>query len=706
MYILKKKSSEKNQSKHNWLINEKSPYLLQHATNPVNWYPWGEEAFEKAKREDKPIFLSIGYSTCHWCHVMAHESFEDSEVAKLMNETFVNIKVDREERPEIDNIYMTVCQMITGSGGWPLTIIMDADKKPFTAGTYFPKESRFGRIGMLDLIPKIKDYWDNNREELRLAAKEVIAQLQSLETTPGDELRQDMLDEAFREATLLFDEKHGGFRGAPKFPTPHKLMFLLRLWKRTGNKAALMMVERTLLAMRLGGMYDHIGFGFHRYSTDSEWLLPHFEKMLYDQALLVIAYIEAYQATKKEEYREVAEEILSYVLRDMTSHEGGFYSAEDADSEGEEGKFYIWTTEEIRENLGKEDAELFLQIYNFEEDGNFKDEATKEKNGSNIPHLKESISELVSKHNLSREELIGKLESIRIKLFEKRKTRIHPHKDDKILTDWNGLMISAFAKVGRILENERYIEAAENALNFVLENMETDSGRLMHRYRDGSIAINGMIDDYTFMIWALLELYETTFNVKYLEKAIQYNEKLIEHFWDNEKGAFFFTPNDGEELIVRKKEIYDGAIPSGNSVAMLNLLRISRITMDLSLEEKAVQINRLFSTTIEQSLLAFSFFLSALEYAYGPSFEVVIVGNIESDNTKEMLKALRNKYVPNKVVLFIPSDEKNPEISNVTDFVKHKDAKDGKATAYVCINRFCKFPTNEISKMIELLNVK
>ncbi|MCK5158383.1 MAG: thioredoxin domain-containing protein, partial [Candidatus Heimdallarchaeota archaeon] len=328
---MSKKATNKNKPKTNRLIKEKSPYLLQHATNPVDWYPWGEEAFEKAKKEDKPIFLSIGYSTCHWCHVMAHESFEDPEVAKLMNETFVNIKVDREERPEIDNIYMTVSQMITGSGGWPLTIIMDADKKPFTAGTYFPKESRFGRIGMLEFIPKIKDYWDNNREELRLAAKEVISQLQSLDTTPGEELKQEILNEAFREATLLFDEKNGGFRGAPKFPTPHKLMFLLRFWKRTGNKAALMMVEKTLTEMRLGGIYDHIGFGFHRYSTDSFWLLPHFEKMLYDQALLVIAYVEAYQATKKIEFREVAEEILSYVLRDMTSPEGGFYSAEDAD---------------------------------------------------------------------------------------------------------------------------------------------------------------------------------------------------------------------------------------------------------------------------------------------------------------------------------------------------------------------------------------
>ncbi len=699
------KSEDTNRKQYNRLAKEKSPYLLQHATNPVDWFPWGEEAFEKAKKEDKPIFLSIGYSTCHWCHVMAHESFEDPEVAKLMNETFVNIKVDREERPEIDNIYMAVCQMITGSGGWPLTIIMDADKKPFTAGTYFPKESRFGRIGMLELIPRIKGYWDNNRDELSVTANEVIKQLQNIHVTQGEELNQDILDEAFKEADLLFDEKNGGFKGAPKFPTPHKLLFLLRYWKRSGNAKALAIVEKTLKAMRSGGIFDHIGFGFHRYSTDSVWLLPHFEKMLYDQALLVIAYIEAYNATNNNEYKNTVEEVFTYIARDMTALNGGFYSAEDADSEGEEGKFYTWSNDELVDILGDESANFISKIYNFENEGNFKDQATQEKTGTNIPHLTKTISEIAEDYGLTLGETQTKIMKIRKQLFEVREKRIHPHKDDKILTDWNGLMIAAYALAGRILDNNDYILAARKAVDFILNNMVNDSNRLMHRYREGEVAIPGMIDDYAFLTWGLLELYESTFDVKYLKKAIQFNNQLIQHFWDSELGGFFFTPDDGEEHIIRKKEIYDGAVPSGNSVAMLNLLRISRITANIDFEDKAVQINKAFSALIEQSLLAYSMFLSSLEFAFGPTFEIVIVGKTDTNNTKDMVKALREVYLPNKIVLFLPEDVSNPEILEVTDFVKYKTSKENKTTAHVCINSFCKFPTNDIDKMLEMLNV-
>jgi len=703
---VKENDHSKKDQKYNRLIHEKSPYLLQHSTNPVDWYPWGEEAFETAKKENKPIFLSIGYSTCHWCHVMAHESFEDPDVAKLMNETFINIKVDREERPEIDNIYMTVCQMITGSGGWPLTIIMDAEKKPFTAGTYFPKESRFGRIGLLELIPKIKDYWENNREELELASSDVIEQLQSTLITHGEGLNEEILEEAFKEATLLFDEVKGGTRGRPKFPTPHKWLFLLRYWYRTGNKTALMMVEKTLQEMRKGGIYDQIGFGFHRYSTDSDWLLPHFEKMLYDQAMLIIAYSETYLATKKDEYRIVVEEIISYVFRDMLSPEGGFYSAEDADSEGEEGKFYIWDQNEIKKILSDDDANLFLKMFNFKDEGNFFEEATRTKTGKNIPYLVKPISSIADDMKISEEQLRIRLETIRKSLFLTRDKRGHPHKDDKILTDWNGLMIAALSIAGRHLGNEEYISKAEKAIDFILTKMQTSEGRLMHRFREGQVAIKGLIDDYAFVIWALLELYESTFNVEYLKKAIQFNDVLVKHFWDEINGGFFFTPDDSEQFLIRKKEIYDGAIPSGNSIAALNLLKISRITSDIALEDKVSQINKAFSTIVEQSLFAHAMFLTSLEYVYGSSFEVVIVGNAESKDSLVMISALRKEFIPNKIVLFLPMNETHPEISNVTDFVKFKSSIDERATAHVCINKFCKFPTNDISKMLELLNIK
>jgi len=695
-----------SEKKQNRLIKEKSPYLLQHATNPVDWYPWGPEAFEKAKKEDKPIFLSIGYSTCHWCHVMAHESFEDPEVAKLMNETFVSIKVDREERPEIDNIYMTVCQMITGSGGWPLTIIMDADKKPFTAGTYFPKETRFGRIGMMDLIPKIKDYWINQREMLISSSHEVIEQLKKSTGTSGDELTKDYLDEAFKEATKAFDEKYGGFRGAPKFPTPHKLLFLLRYWYRTQNAKALEIVESTLTAMRFGGIYDHIGFGFHRYSTDSMWLLPHFEKMLYDQALTALAYTETYLATKNEFYKNVADEIFTYVLRDMTSKEGGFYSAEDADSEGEEGLFYTWPLSEIEEILGKDRAKQYIAIYNLEQQGNFVDQATRERTGRSIPHLKKSLTDLALELDIPEELLRKELEQDRQRLFKFRENRIHPHKDDKILTDWNGLMIAALATAGRAFGNEKYIQAAEDATKFILENLTTKTDNLLHRFRDGDAAIQGMIDDYSFFVWGLLELYQSTFTVSYLKQAIAFNKILIDQFWDEQDGGFYFTAKDAEELLVRKKEIYDGAVPSGNSVSMLNLIRLSRITADIELEEKAAKINKAFSFSIEQALLAHSMFLSSLEYIFGSAFEVVVVGQSKDPYTTLMMNAINSEFIPNKVLLFLPTEIDSPEILDATDFVQYKTTVDEKTTAHVCINRFCKFPTNDIEKMLELLNIK
>lgn len=572
----------------NKLAFEKSPYLLQHAENPVNWYPWGDEAFKKAQEENKPIFLSIGYSTCHWCHVMAHESFEDAEVAKLMNEAFISIKVDKEERPDIDKMYMTVCQLMTNSGGWPLTIIMTPDKKPFFAGTYFPKVSRFGGIGLIDLIKRVKDLWKNKKDEAYKASEKITNALLDITVeNPGLKIDEKTLQSAFKVLSSRYDVRNGGFGGAPKFPTPHNLLFLLRFWKRTGNKDALTMVEKTLRAMRNGGVYDHIGFGFHRYSTDPEWLVPHFEKMLYDNALLAIAYLEVYQATKNPDYSKTAIEIFTYILRDMRSPEGGFYSAEDADSEGEEGKFYVWSSTEIEKILDKDEADLIKKVFNIEDAGNYLEEATNKKTGANIIHLKESIVNLSDQFNFTEQELRVKLELIREKLFNVRAERIHPHKDDKILTDWNGLMIAAFARGARVLCEPMYLKVAKQAIEFILSNLRKPDGRLLHRYRDGNNEIDAYLDDYAFLIWGLLELYESTFDTFYLKTAIDLNKTQIEHFWDENIGGFFFTADYGEKLLTRQKEIYDGAVPSGNSVSMLNLLKLAQLTWDHDLEQKA-----------------------------------------------------------------------------------------------------------------------
>jgi uncharacterized protein len=692
--------------RQNRLTYEKSPYLLQHAHNPVDWYAWGPEAFEKAGKENKPIFLSIGYSTCHWCHVMAHESFEDPEVARLLNEVFVCIKVDREERPDIDNIYMRVCQMMTGSGGWPLTIFMTPDKKPFFAGTYIPKESRFGRLGMLELIPRIKEVWQSKHEEILKSADQITAALDQVSVnSTGTELDESTLRTAYAQLASRFDEQFGGFASAPKFPTPHNILFLLRYWQSTGDEKALRMVEKTLQAMRYGGIYDHVGFGFHRYSTDSEWLVPHFEKMLYDQAMLAMAYIEAFQATAKMEYGETAKEIFSYVLRDMTDQMGGFYSAEDADSEGVEGKFYIWTEDEVRQILKGEEADLIISVFNIEKTGNFKEEATAKSTGTNILHLKRSLTEIALKMKTSVEELNKRIETARQKLFTYRNKRIHPHKDDKILTDWNGLMIAALAKGAQVCNKPEYADAAERAIDFILKTMRRQDGRLLHRYRDGQAAVLANVDDYAFLIWGLLELYETTFDTGHLKTALDLNKELIKYFWDEQRGGFYFTADDAEELIVRQKEIYDGAVPSGNSVEMLNLLRLSRITADSDLEKKAIKIMLAFSSDVINVPSGYTQLMVALGFGIGPSYEIVIVGDPQAMDTKDMLNVLRRHFIPNKVVLLKPDDQKSPDIIRLAEFTKDQSSIDGKATAYVCLDYACMMPTTDTEKMLELLKV-
>lgn len=688
----------------NKLINEKSPYLLQHAHNPVNWFPWSDEAFEKAKLEDKPIFLSIGYSTCHWCHVMEKESFEDEEVAKLMNDSFVSIKVDREERPDIDGIYMAVCQMMTGSGGWPLTIVMTPDKKPFFAGTYFPKFNRFNRIGMLELIPRIAEIWKSKRKEIEKSADEIVDTLSQVNKSGNAvNIDESIFEKAFIEFEKRYDDKFGGFGNAPKFPTPHNLMFLLRYWKRNNNTKALEMVGNTLTQMRLGGIYDHIGFGFARYSTDRQWLVPHFEKMLYDQALLVIAYAETYLVTKNKFYKKAAEEILEYVLRDMTHPEGGFFSAEDADSEGEEGKFYLWDADELKNVLDKDESDFAMNVFNIAEAGNWIDESKGMMTGTNILHLKKSYNELAEESNLKENEFAKKLESIRKKLFDYRDRRIHPHKDDKILTDWNALMISAFAKAAQAFNNSVYADAAINAYKFIEKYLTENNGKLLHRFRDKESGLPAYIDDYAFMINALIDLYETTFDIKYLKRAIELNDILIKEFWDNEDGGFFFTSFHSENLLTRQKEIYDGAIPSGNSVELLNLIRLSRFTGNSDYEGKASELIKHFSGSVVKTPSVFSQFLMGLDFYLGQSSEIVIVGNRDDANVTKGINNLRSIFYPNKIVILKSSKEKD-QLSDLLDFTKEMKSVNDKATFYVCKNFICNSPVNNLQDFISLIN--
>jgi uncharacterized protein len=677
-------------SKPNKLLNERSPYLLQHAYNPVNWYPWNEEAFEKALTENKPIFLSIGYSTCHWCHVMEKESFEDEEVAKLMNEAFVSIKVDREERPDIDRVYMTVCQMLTGSGGWPLTIIMTPDKKPFFAGTYFPKLNRYGRAGIIELIPKLIELWKSKYDDVIKSATEISHALINSSKFEGNEiLSMDVLDKAFNELSKRFDSEKGGFDKSPKFPAPHNLTFLLRYWNKTKNERALFMVEKTLEQMRLGGIFDQVGFGFHRYSTDSIWLVPHFEKMLYDQALLAIAYIEAYQATKKDFYKKTAREILEYVCRDMRSILGGFYSAEDAESEGEEGKFYMWTIDEVKEILG-EDSEFFIKYFNLKKEGNWIDSLHGGKVGTNILHLHTMLDEYCSMNNLSPDAFDIKIALAQKQLLEVREKRIHPSKDDKILIDWNGLMISALAKAAQVFDEKAFIDIAKTTAQFIWDKMRLPSGRLLHCYRNGKADIPGNLDDYAFFIAALLDIYETTFSVDYLNKVLLLNNDLIKYFWDESDGAFFFTAFDSEKLIVRQKEIYDGAIPSGNSVVLMNLMRLYRFTGNVEFEVRAAGLIKTFSKVTKRSPSAYSQFLSGLDFYLGPSKEILIVAS-DDERMINYLKILRGVFIPNKVILY-KNDAQAESLAKVAAFTKSFPIIEGGVSVYICENFGCKIP--------------
>ena len=679
--------------KPNRLIYEKSPYLLQHAYNPVDWYPWSEEAFIKAEAENKPVFVSIGYSTCHWCHVMEKECFDDEEVAKLMNDTFVSIKVDREERPDIDGAYMAICQLMCRSCGWPLNAIMTPDKNPFFVTSYIPKNSRFGLVGMMDLVPQIREVWGTRKAELEKVGADVKSRIEQLEKRlPEEALGKDVLNDAYEKLTRRFDAENGGFGSAPKFPSPHSLLFLLRYWKRTGEKNALVMVEKTLRSMHSGGIFDQVGFGIHRYSTDAMWLVPHFEKMLYDQALLALAYVEAYQATGETKFANAAKQVLEYVLRDLVSLEGGFCSAEDADSEGEEGKFYLWNLEEIQGALSPEDAELAKNLFGIEARGNF-DEPGVGRSGKNILHLPKPIEQVAAESGLTVDGLIPRLDRIRKTLFEAREKRVHPSKDDKVLTDWNGLMIAALARASQVLGEEEYLRAAVKAADFFLEKMLDKNGTLYHRFVKGEMAVEGFLDDYAFLVWGLIEVYEASFDDRFLQAASKLTDIMVTRFWDEKEEGFFFSARGSADIMAKRKEVYDGALPSGNSVAILNLLRLSRLNANTAYETMARDMSRTFAGEVKESPSAHTFLLLGVDFALGPAYNVTLVGDLKDEGLLNMLKTLRVRYLPRMEVSLKSAAKAGLGFEQI----------EGKATAYVCRDQTCLPPTNKPLEMLKLL---
>lgn len=672
-----------NQKNFNRLINEKSPYLIQHAYNPINWYPWSEEAFEDAKKENKPIFLSIGYSTCHWCHVMAHESFEDENVAVILNKFFICIKLDREERPDIDSVYMTVCQALTGSGGWPLTIIMTPEQKPFFAGTYFPKTSRYGMPGLLQILESVATQWKNSKENLINSSDNILKELDKFFVSESNDtkLSEDNLKNGYNQLLRSFDIKYGGFGKAPKFPTPHKLMFLLRYYKMYDETNALEMVETTLDSMYRGGLFDHIGYGFSRYSTDDKYLVPHFEKMLYDNALLVISYLEAYEVTKKSLYKEVSIKTLEYVFRELASDEGGFYCAQDADSEGEEGKYYVFTPDEIKIILGEEDGDYFNEYYNITEDGNFE--------GMNIPNL------IKNKEYDKKDEKINILGQ---NVLDYRNERYSLHKDDKILTSWNGLMIATLSKAYKVLEDERYLEHAKKTVDFIYNNLIDSEGRVFARYRDKESKYKGILDDYAFLTYGLIELYESSYEISYLNKAIKLTEKMIDLFFDENNAGFFLYGKDSEKLIARPKELFDGAIPSGNSVAAYNLIRLARITGKSLFEEIAKDQLNYIAGAIKDTEINHSFFLIASSFALNKTKELICV--IKDESEKEKLKDTLSEMQTFNLTVIIKDEENGSELEDLIPYTKDYILKEDKATYYLCEGNSCFSPTNDLNEVL------
>lgn len=677
----------------NRLANETSPYLLQHKDNPVDWYPWGEEAFEKARREDKPVLLSVGYSSCHWCHVMERESFEDEETARIMNEHFVNVKVDREERPDIDSIYMSALQAMTRSGGWPMTVFLTPEGVPFYAGTYFPPEPRGGMPSFKQVLLTLADAYRSRREEVLRSAESVREFLRASTTAemPRSALREELLDRAAAALLGELDRRFGGFGEAPKFPQPMSLEVLLRHHRRTGSPEALSGVEITLRAMARGGIYDQLGGGFHRYAVDWRWLVPHFEKMLYDNALLSRLYLEAYQITGNGLYRRIAEETLDYVARDMRSPEGGFYSAEDADSEGEEGKFYVWTPQELREVLGEEEAALAASYWGVTERGNFE--------GRNILHVPREPEEVAREAGLSPEELGRRMDEIRRRLLEARNRRVRPGRDEKVLAAWNGLMLRSFAFASRVLRREDYLRVARENAAFLLENLVSE-GRMLRSYRDGRARISGYLEDYAMVADGLVSLYEATFETRWLREAASLAEAMNELFWDEERGAFFDAPAGHEELVTRPRDVYDNATPSGTSVAVDVLLRLALLLGREDYRRRAGTALEDLSGLMERAPSAFGRLLGALDFYLGRPREVAIIGRPDAPDTRALVDALYSVYLPNRVIAGSAGGDGEAAL---IPLLEGRTMLDGRATAYVCEGYVCKSPTVEPAELLRQL---
>ena len=676
----------------NQLARETSPYLLQHAHNPVNWFPWCEETLRSAKERDRPILLSIGYSSCHWCHVMERESFENEPIAEIMNQHFVNIKVDREERPDVDAVYMNYVQMATGQGGWPLTVFLTPDLIPFFGGTYFPPSSAHGRPGFKELLENIRHFFQTQRSDIENKARDILNSLNRSASVKFAQvlLNEDLLEQAFFSSIRQFDSRYGGFGSAPKFPSTMTLAALLRWHERSENKSALESVYLSLNSMARGGIYDHLGGGFHRYSVDDRWLVPHFEKMLYDNALLARIYLEASQISGNEFYRRVATETLTYVERDMTDPSGGFYSAEDADSEGEEGRFYVWSLEETKSILGAEEAAVFNDYYDVTHGGNWE--------GKSILNHRRDLNGFAKELGISTEELSERLDGCRSRLFQAREKRERPLLDDKVLASWNGLMLTAFAEASAVLNLDGFLETARKNAQFIVDEMVIDD-RMNRTWKDGRAKLLGYLDDYAHVIEGLITLYEVAGELQWLDHAIGLMETQLELFYDPEKAEFFFTSKEHEALPIRHKEFFDNAIPSGNSVSALNLLRLSILTGESSYRSTAENMLTRMAGGMSQHPLAFGNWLRAADFYLGPVKEIVLIGSSEKRDL--LMEPVRGTYLPRKVI--VQSDSVNQQLSERIPLLAGRTSLDGRATAYLCEDFSCKEPTTDVSVFKRML---